>query len=65
MLTLYRQEGESIFIGKNDAIKITLVKNMGNSCIIGILAPPHIPIRREELKPFSQTPNFLRRGMRS
>jgi carbon storage regulator CsrA len=51
MLTLYRQEGESIFIGKNDAIKITLLKNTGNSVKIGILAPAHMPIRREELPP--------------
>ena len=65
MLTLYRHEGESIFIGKDDAIKITLLKNRGKSCKIGILAPSHIPIRREELEPFSKSTNsFLQRFLK-
>lgn len=47
MLVLSRKPGESILIG--DDITITLVRVGPNSCRIGITAPRHMNIVREEL----------------
>jgi carbon storage regulator len=47
MLILTRKLGESITIG-ND-IKITLLESKGKQIRIGIEAPPHIVVHREEI----------------
>jgi carbon storage regulator len=47
MLVLSRKENESIMIG--DDIKITMVRFAGDKVKIGILAPQHMPVHREEV----------------
>ena len=50
MLVLTRKKGEALIIG--DDIKVTLLKvKGGNSIRIGVEAPKHISIRREEVEP--------------
>jgi carbon storage regulator len=47
MLILTRKLGESITIG--DDIKITFLETKGKQVRIGIEAPPHILVHREEI----------------
>ena len=47
MLVLTRKPGESIRIGKD--ITITIVEGDGNSIKLGIDAPKHITVHREEV----------------
>ena len=47
MLILTRKLGESITIG--DDIKITFLETKGKQIRIGIEAPPHIAVHREEI----------------
>lgn len=47
MLVLTRRPGESILIG--DDIKITVVKIKGRMARIGIDAPRHVAIHRQEI----------------
>jgi carbon storage regulator len=47
MLVLTRKRDESIFIGDN--IKITVVDVRGDQVKIGIDAPRHVPVHREEV----------------
>ena len=47
MLVLTRKPGESLYIG--DEIKITLHGIRGNQVRIGVDAPPHVRIYREEI----------------
>jgi carbon storage regulator len=49
MLVLSRKVGERIWIG--DEIAVTVVRVAGGSVRIGIEAPQHLPVVREELKP--------------
>ena len=49
MLVLNRETGQSIVIGDNAEIKIKILKNDGCFVRVGIEAPKHIPIRRDEL----------------
>lgn len=47
MLLLKRKKGESFII--DDDIRITIVESNGNQIKIGIDAPQHVEIYREEL----------------
>jgi carbon storage regulator len=47
MLVLSRKVGERIQLGDN--ITVTLVKINGNAVRLGIEAPPHMEVYREEL----------------
>jgi len=47
MLALTRKKGESIIIG--DEITITVLSVSGESVKIGIDAPRHIPVNRQEI----------------
>jgi carbon storage regulator len=47
MLVLSRKVGERIQLG--DHITVTLVKINGNIVRLGIDAPPHMPVVRQEL----------------
>ncbi|MCL2168677.1 MAG: carbon storage regulator CsrA [Defluviitaleaceae bacterium] len=47
MLALTRKKGESIVIG--DDITITILSTSGDSVKLGILAPRHIPVNRQEI----------------
>ena len=47
MLVLSRKVGERIQLG--DEITVTLVKIHGNTVRLGIEAPPHLAVVREEL----------------
>jgi carbon storage regulator len=47
MLVLSRKVGEGIQLG--DDITVTLVKICGNMVRLGIEAPPHMPVARQEL----------------
>ena len=47
MLILTRKLGESVTIG--DDIKITFLETKGKQIRIGIEAPPHIAVHREEI----------------
>ena len=48
MLALTRREGESIVIGGNIVVTVMAVKS-SNQVVLGIKAPEHIKILREEL----------------
>jgi carbon storage regulator len=47
MLTLTRKEGQRVLIGNE--IKIEVRETRGRQCRIGIIAPPGLPVMREEL----------------
>lgn len=47
MLVLTRREGESLVIGDN--VKLTVLAVKGGQIRVGIEAPKHIPVHREEL----------------
>jgi carbon storage regulator len=49
MLVLTRRESEKILIG--DDIELTVVRIDGNKVRIGIKAPDHVTIKRDELPP--------------
>lgn len=49
MLILTRKPGENILIGENMEICITIVGVKGAQVRIGIEAPKHIPVHREEI----------------
>lgn len=48
MLVLSREEGERIFIGGD--IVVTLVRIRGNKVRLGIDAPEHVAVLREEVR---------------
>jgi carbon storage regulator len=52
MLVLSRKENERIRLG--DSIVVTIVRVSGDKVRIGIQAPPHIVVLRDELEPFAQ-----------
>ena len=54
MLTINRRTHESIYIGNDAEVKVTLLKSDCHQVTLGINAPKHIPIRREELVPINQ-----------
>jgi len=47
MLALTRKPGESIMIG--DDVKITILERQGNEIKLGISAPKHVAVHREEI----------------
>ena len=47
MLVITRRPGESFYIG--DDIKVTIIEKICNQIRIGIKAPNHIPVHREEI----------------
>jgi carbon storage regulator len=47
MLVLSRRKSEKIKLG--DSIEITIVRVSGNKVRLGIQAPPHVTVVREEL----------------
>ena len=47
MLILTRRVGETVIVGNDVTVTIVAVK--GNQIHIGINAPKHVPIRREEI----------------
>jgi len=57
MLVLQRNSGQSITIGKD--IRITIIRNRSRGGVkVGIEAPRHIKVLREELEPYvaAETP---------
>lgn len=50
MLILSRKLNESILIGKNQDIVVTLVEASNGRVRLGIVAPPEVPVLREELR---------------
>jgi len=51
MLVLSRRESERIRLG--DSIVLTIVRVSGDKVRLGIEAPPHVIVLREELEPFA------------
>lgn len=51
MLVLSRERNETIVIGEPgpNQIRVTLVDILGNKARLGILAPAHLPVHREEV----------------
>jgi len=49
MLVLGRRPNESIFMGRNNEIKITIVKSSKGQVRLAIEAPKDMPIYREEV----------------
>jgi len=47
MLILTRHRGESIMIGDN--VTVTILGAKGNQVRVGINAPKHVPVHREEV----------------
>ena len=47
MLVLTRRHGESIIINNN--IKVTVISKDNETMVLGIDAPRHVPIDREEI----------------
>lgn len=60
MLILTRKLGESIAIG--DQIRVTLLEVQGKQVKIGVLAPPTVPIHRQEVYEKIQTENLRAAG---
>jgi carbon storage regulator len=54
MLVMSRKEGEGFMIG--DDVHVQIVKVRGRIIGVGISAPPHVKILRDELEPFDKTP---------
>jgi carbon storage regulator len=54
MLVLSRKENERIRLG--DEIVVTIVRVVGDKVRLGIQAPPHILVLRDELEPFATGP---------
>ena len=54
MLTINRRTHQSIYIGNDAEVKVTLLKSDLHQVTLGIDAPKHITIRREELVPINQ-----------
>lgn len=50
MLILSRKTNESILIGRDQDIVITLVEAGNGRVRLGIQAPPEVPVLREELR---------------
>jgi carbon storage regulator len=48
MLILTRRIGETLIIGKDGEIKVTVMGTKGNQVRIGVQAPDDVPINREE-----------------
>jgi len=61
MLILTRKLGESITIG--DDIKITFLETKGKQVRIGIEAPPHIVVHREEIYNLIREQNIQAAGV--
>ena len=57
MLVLSRKENERIRLG--DSIVVTVVRVAGDKVRLGIQAPPHIVVLRDELEPFATGPAAL------
>ena len=49
MLVLTRRVSESVVIGKEKTVRVRVISVQGNQVKIGIDAPKHIPIHREEV----------------
>ena len=49
MLVLTRRVSESVVIGKEKMVTIRVISVHGNQVKLGIEAPKHIPIHREEV----------------
>lgn len=49
MLVLSRKKDESIVIGEDGSIEITIVEIRGDKVRLGITAPREIPIHRDEV----------------
>jgi carbon storage regulator len=49
MLVLTRKVGESLVIGKDAEIKVTLLGTQGSQARLGINAPKDISVHREEI----------------
>lgn len=49
MLVLARKEGEKIYVGEHGEIVITVVHIKGGCVRLGIEAPRHIPIERDDM----------------
>jgi carbon storage regulator len=47
MLVLSRKSGEAIVIG--DGVEVTVVEVSGNRVKLGIAAPAHVPVHRQEV----------------
>jgi len=60
MLILTRKLGESIAIG--DQIKVSLLEVQGKQVKIGVMAPPAVPIHRQEVYEKIQVENHRASG---
>lgn len=49
MLILTRRVGETLVIGENEEIRITITGMHGHQVKVAIEAPRHIPVHREEI----------------
>ena len=49
MLILTRRVGETLVIGDNEEIRITITGVHGHQVKVAIKAPRHIPVHREEI----------------
>ena len=56
MLVLSRKVGQRIWIG--DEISVTVVRISGGAVRLGIEAPPHMPVARQELRDQSARPEL-------
>jgi carbon storage regulator len=50
MLILTRRPGETIFVGENKEVQITVLGVKGNQVRVGISAPKNVPVHREEVQ---------------
>lgn len=60
MLVLSRRESERIKVG--DSIIVTVVRVVGDKVRLGIEAPPHVLVLRDELKPHETVEPLLALG---
>ncbi|MCK4608855.1 MAG: carbon storage regulator CsrA [Gammaproteobacteria bacterium] len=57
MLILTRRAGETVMIGNNAEITVTVLGIRGNQVRLGVHAPAEIPVHREEIYERIQTEN--------
>lgn len=61
MLVIRRREGEAFYIG--GAIEIRVIELSAQRVVLGIVAPPEVPVLRQEIRQAAEQNQEAARGM--